>query len=273
MEKVYKMLYGENDVPMRLKAERGHALAGNVQYLHRSYLYADERPAETDILIVPANAAAKPVVYGMPQGESAIVSEQVAQMQKLGKNVVAAVNADFFHFFHNGDKTTYGAQIIDGVVYKEPSLKERIGKNWFGVTVDGVYVISDVDGYESLYRGKLSQAVGGGDIIYQNAQVYLGENAELHPRTAVGIAEDGTLVIVCVDGRMESSAGANFAGLLQIFFELGYTYQSILNLDGGGSTVMVGKTENGPVEILNVPCTGIDNQRPVADILALVISE
>jgi hypothetical protein len=68
-----------------------------------------------------------------------------------------------------------------------------------------------------------------------------------HPRTAVGVRADGTLLFVTVDGRRpEESVGMSLPELTELMLELGAV--SAINLDGGGSTTMVidGKVVNRP---------------------------
>lgn len=261
-----------NHYGLKLLSEYGHQLCPGVNYYHRSYVRKDGEPVEADLILVDPDSPAKAVCWGCPQGESMIVPEQVEIMRQKGKNVIAAVNADFFHFFDNGDKTTYGIQIIDGAVYKEPIIPVDVyGDNWFGLTYDGKYEIGGYNDYWDHYKGKLWQAVGGGHILMMNNEVLIPESKSVDPRTAVGITKEGGLVILCIDGRTPVSIGATITDMVQLFFDVDVSYYRIINLDGGGSTAMVGKRSDGEMEILNKPCYGIDNQRPVADILALVI--
>jgi exopolysaccharide biosynthesis protein len=68
-----------------------------------------------------------------------------------------------------------------------------------------------------------------------------------HPRTAVGIRADGTLLFVTVDGRRpDESVGMSLREMTDLMLELGCV--SAINLDGGGSTTMVidGKVVNRP---------------------------
>ena len=68
-----------------------------------------------------------------------------------------------------------------------------------------------------------------------------------HPRTAVGVRADGTLLFVTVDGRRpEESVGMSLLELTDLMVELGCV--SAINLDGGGSTTMVieGRMVNHP---------------------------
>lgn len=255
---------------LTLAQERAETLCPGVTYLQRDYVRQDGKPVQTHIVIAAKDAPVTAAVWGSPQGQSQTVPEHVAQMESLGKDVVAAVNADFFHFFNNGDKTTYGAQIIDGVVHKEPNLVEHYGDNWFGVTNSGEYVLSDLAGYESTYKGNLYQAVGGGVWLMREHQLCPHRSEAVDPRTAVAITDDGGLVLVCVDGRSESTVGATYADLLQVFLDLDVPIRTVLNLDGGHSTILMGKAEKGEMRILNSPSSGLSELRPVADILTLV---
>jgi hypothetical protein len=68
-----------------------------------------------------------------------------------------------------------------------------------------------------------------------------------HPRTAVGVRADGTLLFVTVDGRRpDESVGMSLRELTDLMLELGCV--SANNLDGGGSTTMVidGRVVNRP---------------------------
>lgn len=255
---------------LRLQTEKRKNLCSGVTCLHREYVRNDGAPVRAFAVIAEPDSSARAAVWGCPQGESMVVPEQVSWMRSLGKDVVAAVNADFFHFFNDGDKTTYGTQIIDGVVYKEPSNTERYGENWFGVTNDGEYVMSDLKGYYDHYRGKLSQAVGGGVWLLKDQVFCPHSSPSVDPRTAVAITMDGGLAIVCVDGRSEKSVGATYGDLSQIFMDLPLELRSVLNLDGGHSTILVTKETDGRMTICNEPSSGVDALRPVADILTLV---
>jgi hypothetical protein len=81
-----------------------------------------------------------------------------------------------------------------------------------------------------------------------------------HPRTAVGVRADGSLLLVVVDGRQpRRSVGMTIPELQGLMLELGATVA--LNLDGGGSSAMVvaGRVVNSPSDP-----TG---ERPVRDAL------
>jgi hypothetical protein len=98
--------------------------------------------------------------------------------------------------------------------------------------------------------GQVREMVGGFPQLLR-----AGEEVELtgsfattrHPRTALGWREDGTLLLVVVDGRQPGySEGMSLFELTELFRALGAV--EALNLDGGGSTTLVvaGAVANRP---------------------------
>jgi exopolysaccharide biosynthesis protein len=68
-----------------------------------------------------------------------------------------------------------------------------------------------------------------------------------HPRTALGIKPDGSVLLLTVDGRQQNSSGMSLFELTKVMKWLGCT--SAINLDGGGSTTLwvQGYGDNGVV--------------------------
>jgi len=80
-------------------------------------------------------------------------------------------------------------------------------------------------------------------------------------RTAVGIDEDGNKVFfLTVDGRQSFSRGYTMVELANMMQALGA--ENALNLDGGGSTTMVGHTDAGQLSVLNSPSDGTQRRVP-----------
>ena len=118
---------------------------------------------------------------------------------------------------------------------------------------------------------EISDAVTGAPRILTDGKVDVRNKREKmsesfstvrHPRTAVGIRPDGSVVLVTVDGRQATlSRGASLSELAAILISQGATQG--LNLDGGGSSAAIARNL-----VVNSPSDG--SQRPVAD--ALLIS-
>ena len=65
-----------------------------------------------------------------------------------------------------------------------------------------------------------------------------------HPRTAAGLRADGTILLLEVDGRIPAySNGASLVDLAQLMQRFGAA--DAVNLDGGGSSVVYTKGEDG----------------------------
>lgn len=87
-----------------------------------------------------------------------------------------------------------------------------------------------VGGYPMLLRD--------GRHVFENTKAIIsGFSVTQHPRTAVATLADGSLILLAVDGRSESSKGMSLTQLTDFLDALGAV--NALNLDGGGSTVMV----------------------------------
>jgi phosphodiester glycosidase len=156
--------------------------------------------------------------------------------------VVAAVNADLF----TPEGTTVGSEIVDGLVTAARS-RPAIGWRWNEAPWIGSPLVTDdfVDvGWVVPRAGGdgLTEAVGGfPELISEGERLTeLGASAATrHPRTAVGYStETGRLWLVVVDGRQPPhSSGMTLIELSALFEALGA--DEALNLDGGGSSVMV----------------------------------
>lgn len=59
-----------------------------------------------------------------------------------------------------------------------------------------------------------------------------------HPRTAIGIADNGDLLILVFSGRTRLSTGANYVEMCRIARTLYPDIHSLMNADGGGSAVL-----------------------------------
>ena len=77
-------------------------------------------------------------------------------------------------------------------------------------------------------------------LIWHDTLQYLRDDRTFvtnrHNRTAVGVRDDGTVLLLVADGRHKEAEGLSLPELQQIFRWLGC--RDALNLDGGGSTTM-----------------------------------
>ncbi len=98
-------------------------------------------------------------------------------------------------------------------------------------------------------------AFGGGTLLLKDGQKtqITHDVSGNHPRSVIGTNADGTVIyMMTVDGRQSVSGGVSLSALADICKEMGML--NAINLDGGGSTAMVGKTlKNNTLHTLNSP--------------------
>jgi len=257
---------GTNSLKLDSASEK--TVAAGIIYEERIYFDPDGKPVRAYILTIAPGAAS--IETSMPgdgteSGKVSNIKNQLNSAVSNGKNVLAGINADFFDM--GGTNIMRGLCIKNGVL-----IHEAGSRPWLGITSDGKAVIGSAEEYQSTYAGRLANAVGGSHIILKNDTVYnvaVGEEFAdtRHPRTAVGIKPDGSIVLMVVDGRQPSeSNGASLADLADIFASLGCT--DAINLDGGGSSTFV-LNENGEFNVKNSPSAG--SLRAVANGLMVIL--
>lgn len=106
----------------------------------------------------------------------------------------------------------------------------------------------------------------GSRVLVENGRSRIPNKADsLHPRTALGASGDGTVIVMLVDGRQpERSEGVTLFELAEMMLAEGA--QVAINLDGGGSTTLVIRGQDGKGRVLNVPVGMADqpgSERPV----------
>ncbi len=122
------------------------------------------------------------------------------------------------------------------------------------------------DGRATILQGKVRKdgalspsvglvaAVSGRPRLVENSQASPAVEAFAkvrHPRTALGLKKDGTLVILVADGRREAARGFTGPEMSEIF--LREKVIDAINLDGGGSTTLYIEAEGG---VQNKPSDG-----------------
>jgi hypothetical protein len=115
-------------------------------------------------------------------------------------------------------------------------------------------------------------AISGEEMLVMGAEPVEGlDDADLHPRSAVGYSRNGRyLFLVVVDGRQPLySEGVTLLGLAKLMISLGAQYA--MNLDGGGSSTMVVEDIDGSPHVLNSPIDDYipGRERPVANHLGV----
>lgn len=119
------------------------------------------------------------------------------------------------------------------------------------------------------------QVMGAGSTLVENGVVSQnnsdGMRIQRHPRTCIGVKEDGTLMFFVIDGRQES---AGYNGMTQD--EMGtmmayYGCYNGVNVDGGGSSTLGIRDQYGNFVIQNKPSDG--NERTNSNALLIVVPQ
>ena len=225
-------------------------------YTKRSYQDRDGKPVIAYVLEADLNKVsllnATPNYGNVIYNAKATTVDAMVSASAAGLDVVAGVNADFFRI--NSDYSPQGLCIKQGKV-----LSSANDRPWFGITTDGTPVVGSASDY-AKYHGKLQEAVGGSTVLLKNGFVenvgYLSDSkTDRHPRTLVGIREDGTVLIIAIDGRQAAlSNGASWSDMAWILLELGAV--DAINLDGGGSTTFVTCPSPKKYQVRNSPSDG-----------------
>jgi hypothetical protein len=187
--------------------------------------------------------------------EARVPVSELARRPESG--VVAAVNGDFF----TEENLPIGLEASAGEIrgrstrpvfaWRPGSLPSVGPVEWNGDSLRvGGFALSSAepDGLTEILSGfpaLLAEGLWVGDLQQADRPAFASTR---HPRTALGWDPDRRRVwIVVVDGRREGSAeGMTLPELADLFLSLGAT--EALNLDGGGSSVMVvrGRRVNRP---------------------------
>ncbi|MBI2243376.1 MAG: phosphodiester glycosidase family protein [Nocardioides sp.] len=118
-------------------------------------------------------------------------------------------------------------------------------------------------------QGRPQMAISGNNFLVHDGIIRAIDDREMHPRTAVGVDSDtGEVLLLVVDGRQADSRGYTMVELANLMVDLGA--DEAVNLDGGGSSTMVGKNRKGKVAVLNDPSDGF--QRWVANAIEVTYS-
>ncbi len=202
------------------------------------------------------------VIAGYNNGSTATwktstVKSQAQYFESKGLNVVGAVNGGGFN-------TSTGEPA--GVFVMNGSVEHSGGyQPFFAILKDGTAVVRSA----GERTDDVKEAVSGMEILVVNGNIvdHTADKA-LHPRTAVGIKADGSLVFFVADGRQQpASLGMTYTDLAHTMVALGAV--NAMALDGGGSSIMLTQREGtNDLGVRNVPSyAGIE--RPVATSLLI----
>ena len=185
------------------------------------------------------------------------LTDQVAaaKAKHEGENysVVAASNATFYNMT-NGKPM--GAFVMEG----KDITENGDAYSFFAILKSGEAIIGHPGEY-SKYKGQIQEAVGGATILVSNGEVNKNvDTVTRHPRSTVGLTEDGKVVMMVADGRQPSvSVGLSHYEQALIMQSLGCV--EAIELDGGGSATYGCKPEGeDDFRIISSPSDGLERE-------------
>lgn len=188
-------------------------------------------------------------------GVSASLGEKGQTTSEIAKenSAVAAVNAGGFDD-PNGTGTgrlPIGVIIHNGYFVEGEDLKDPVslvGLDDKGVLITGTYTVKEIKNMH------LREGISFGPSLIVNGKKMItsGDGGwGIGPRTAIGQRQDGTILLLVIDGRQpQYSIGATLLDVQNILYENGAYVAA--NLDGGSSTTMYynGQLVNRPCDLL-----------------------
>lgn len=155
-----------------------------------------------------------------------------------------------------------GEKVLIDQVHTQQGMRVRV------IPVSGRTTSAEWEGMNNIVGGT-PLLVSSGEIVRSHPDKLVSKPFYhwRHPRTAVGVRENGQWVLAVVDGRVWNYfGGMTIPELAQFMQRLGCV--EALNLDGGGSSIMVVEGE-----VVSEPADGApDEGRPVKDALLVISS-
>lgn len=196
----------------------------------------------------------------------------------LKSGAVAAVNGSFFDM----DKHFPVCYLrIDSVEVGENTPgKDTVNRKYYQygticIDHDSVFILKTDSSRRWEERLPYRDIMTAGPLLIKDHELqYLRDDRTFvtmrHNRTALGILDDGTLLLVVADGRFKQAAGLTLFELQEFMDMLGC--RDAINLDGGGSTTLFMNTDEAE-GVVNYPSDNgrfdHEGERPVSNAIVV----
>ena len=128
----------------------------------------------------------------------------------------------------------------DGIVLENGTIRygsDQVYNNVIGISADHRLLLGNWTPQQALDAGCVSAvSFYDGLVLIKDGVPQEGLNSGVNPRTAIGQKEDGTMLLLVIEGRHAGSLGATADDLRDIFVRYGAVNASML--DGGTSAIM-----------------------------------
>jgi exopolysaccharide biosynthesis protein len=175
---------------------------------------------------------------------TSIPGKRITEAMESTPDAVAAINAGAF--YDDGTSSPVVGSVPAGVVFAGGKMVWDAyhglvpQKGFAGFNQDNILIVAkSMTAAEAEAQG-IRDGCEFGPVLIMNGEINMdayNTNSGYNPRTAIGQRADGTVILLCVDGRQAGSLGATYADLINIMVEYGAV--NACNLDGGASTTMM----------------------------------
>lgn len=211
--------------------------------------YTKTETVEIDNINQPRMLSTYTLLYTPIWGKTSPIAPKGGYNMLIQGNKILKISANPIEFIENS------------VVISSPkAVISKLAKN-----NKEIYI--DIKLQDSLKGAK--HIIGAGPYLVKDSQVYVDAKEQKlqaitgkNPRSAIGFSNDGTFIIVTIDGREEASVGMTLYELAKLMKGLGCEYA--MNFDGGSSSALYvkGKIANSAY-----------NKEGIAISNALIVSE
>lgn len=170
--------------------------------------------------------------------------ETVSEMAK-NYNALAAINGGGFLDVSPNGKTGSIGGVPSGIMISKGNVIYPKEKENYNTKESCVFAI---DNKGKMYVGpattndlinkNIQEAISFSPTLIVEGRAYISENSlgGMNPRTAIGQREDGSIILLAIDGRQGVKLGATLKDVQNIMIKLDAV--NAMCLDGGGSTAM-----------------------------------
>ena len=156
------------------------------------------------------------------------------------EKAIAGINGGAF--FDNGTTSSEVGSVPMGLVVSQGEVVWDDGSSYngfVGFDENNILVVANKISAKQVKELKIRDGCCFGPVLIMNGQINdqaYNTNSGLNPRTAIGQRSDGTVIMLCIDGRQAGSLGGSYADVIDIMVEYGAVNACLL--DGGSSSVM-----------------------------------
>lgn len=186
----------------------------------------------------------KRLFVGMPDafgGSGLMLEDMISKYGALG-----GTNAGGFYDDNGGGTGGFpeGITIVDGVIYNDVQSGAVAGFDANGILYVDYYNIEECKSLGMINAVSFNPA-----LVIHGQPTYVWDESGANPRTAIGQREDGTVLMLCVDGRQFFSPGLNYEEVAWLMIDYGAV--NAINMDGGSSSCMMyeGELKNNPTNL------------------------